>query len=380
MPIIPSQRHLFDIPPEVCYLNCAYMSPLMKPVVDAGHVSVELKARPWELQPAEFFSTTDRARGLFADLVGATLDDIAIVPSCSYGIATAAANLSIGEGRKAIVLEDQFPSNIYSWREMARQGGGEVVTVPRGGNDGWTPRILDAIDADTAIVALPHCHWTDGGLIDLVAIGARCREVGAALVIDLTQSIGAMPFDVNDVQPDFMVAGGYKWMMGPYSLGFMYVAPKWQDGVPLEHNWMARAGSQNFAGLVDYQDGFQPGARRFDVGEVANFALMPMAMASLEKLHEWGVANVQETLSHLTRQVTDEAGRLGLIASDPSLRAGHFLGLGFPGGAVPDGLPEKLAAENVYVSVRGPAMRVTPHLYNDDNDIDRLVEVLKAAL
>jgi selenocysteine lyase/cysteine desulfurase len=380
MNVIPSQRHLFDIPADVCYLNCAYMSPLMKPVTKAGHAAVDLKARPWQVQPADFFTSTDRARGLFASLIGATGDDIAIVPSCSYGIATAAANLPVAAGQNIVVLEEQFPSNVYSWREAAGSAGGELVTVSRGGNHGWTPRILEAITADTAIAALPHCHWTDGGLIDLAAVGARCRETGTALVLDLTQSIGALPFAVNDVQPDFMVAAGYKWMMGPYSLGFMYVAPKWQGGRPLEHNWMARAGSQDFSGLVDYQDGFQAGARRFDVGEVANFTLLPMATAAIEKLLEWGVENIQETLSLLTATVTSEAARLGLTADDPSMRAGHFLGLGFPAGAVPPGLPDRLAAENVHVSVRGAAMRITPHLYNDDNDVDRLMEVLKAAL
>jgi selenocysteine lyase/cysteine desulfurase len=380
MSIIPSQRHLFDIPDDVCYLNCAYMSPLMKPVTEAGHEAVEVKAQPWKVASSDFFTSTERARGLFAELIGATADDIAIVPSCSYGIATAAANLPVATGSRIIVLEEQFPSNLYSWRDVAVRAGGDVVTVRRGGNDGWTPRILDAIDSNTAIVALPHCHWTDGSLVDLVAVGARCRETGAALVIDLTQSIGALPFEIEAVKPDFMVAAGYKWMMGPYSLGFLYVAPKWQGGQPLEQNWMARAGSQNFAGLVDYQDGYQPGARRFDVGEVANFALLPMAMAAIEKLLEWGVDNIQETISQLTMTVTTEAGQLGLNADDPSMRAGHFLGLGFSGGKVPAGLPERLAAENVYVSVRGPAMRVTPHLYNDENDIDRLMEALKRSL
>ncbi len=377
--MIPCQRHLFDIPEDIAYFNCAYMSPLMHKVVAAGQEGVMGKARPWRITPPDFFSTPERARTLFAKLINAQADDIAMIPACSYGIATAAQNLPVGKGQKLVVLEDQFPSNVYSWRELAAERGGEVVTIAKGGNDGWTPRILEAVNPDTAIVALPHCHWTDGSLIDLEAVGRRCREVGAALVLDLTQSIGALPFDVAAVQPDFAVAAGYKWMMGPYTLGFVYIAPQHQNGRPLEHNWIARKDSENFAGLVDYKSEFQPGARRFDMGEGANFTSLPMAVAALEQLLEWGVADIQATLSAMTAQIAERAAPLGLRASDPALRAGHFLGLGFPGD-VPTGLPERLGQENVYVSVRGQSMRVTPHLFNNEADIERLITVLSGAL
>ena len=136
---------------------------------------------------------------------------------------------------------------------------------------------------------------------------------------------------------------------------------------------------EDFARLVDYRMEFQAGARRFDVGEGANFALLPMAVAALEQLLDWGPENVQATLSAMTGEIAARAARLGLTASDPALRAGHFLGLRFPAG-VPDGLTERLAAEQVYVSVRGDSMRVTPHLYNDDRDIERLMQVLEAVL
>ncbi len=377
--MIPCQRHLFDIPDDVAYFNTAYMSPLMHKVVAAGQTAAALKARPWQISPPDFFSTPERARDLFARLINATADDIAMVPACSYGTATAAANLPVQSGQELVVLEDQFPSNVYPWRELAKERGAKVVTVPKGGNDGWTPRILDAITTQTAIVALPHCHWTDGSLVDLEAVGRRCREVAAGLVVDLTQSIGALPFDAAAIQPDFAVAAGYKWMMGPYTLGFLYVAPKHQGGRPFEHNWIARQDSENFAGLVDYKDGFQPGARRFDMGEGANFNNLPMAVAALEQLLEWGVEEIQETLSAMTAQIAERAAPLGLRATDSGLRAGHFLGLGFPGD-VPDGLLERLAAENVYVSVRGQSMRVTPHLFNNEADVERLIAALKDAL
>lgn len=377
--MIPSQRHLFDLPDEVAYLNCAYMSPLMKHVAAAGEAGVRRKMRPWALKPVDFFTESEAARALFARLVGATPGDIAIVPSASYGLAVAAANLPIRPGQRVLMLADQFPSNVYAWREAAAMAGGEIVTINRPQDGDWTRALLDAIDERTALAALPHCHWTDGGLVDLVAVGRALRAAGAALAIDATQSLGALAFDVREIQPDYLVAACYKWLLGPYSVGFLYAAPHRQAGRPIEFNWIAREGSEDFAGLVSYRDGYQPGARRYDMGERSNFALMPMAKAALEQILDWGVDNIQATLKARTKSIAERAARLGLKSAPADLRAGHFLGLGFPNG-LPAGLLEKLAAANVHVSVRGQSMRVTPHLYNTDADVERLFVALEAAL
>lgn len=377
--MIPSQRHLFDLPDDIAYLNCAYMSPLMKHVAAAGEAGVRRKLRPWSIRPVDFFSESERARGLFAELVGARADDVAIVPAASYGIAVAAANIPLARGRRILILHDQFPSNVYEWRALAERTGGEVVTLRREQDGDWTRVILEAIDERTALAALPNNLWTDGSLVDLVAVGRRLREVGAALVVDATQSLGAMPFSVGEVRPDFLVAACYKWLMGPYSVGFLYVDPKWHGGRPLEQNWITRAGSEDFARLVDYADGFQPGARRFDMGERANFALMPAAIAALEQLLDWTPAAIAETLAAKTAAIARRAEALGLTAPAPATRAPHFLGLGFPKGA-PEGLVDTLAAHGVYVSVRGASMRVTPHVYNEERDAERLIEALKAVV
>jgi len=373
--MIPSQRHLFDLPREVAYLNCAYMSPLMNAVVDAGRAGLARKTQPWLIKSADFFATPERARGLFARLIGAEAGDIATVPAASYGLAVAAANLPVRRGQSIVLLQDQFPSNVYPWRQLAADSGAEVVVVPRR-QDGWTAGVLEAVDDRTAIVALPHCHWTDGAIVDLVAVSRRCKEAGAALALDLTQSAGALPFDAKVVDPDFAVAACYKWLMGPYSIGFLYVAPRHQAGRPLEHNWIARAGSEDFSRLIDYRMDFQPGARRFDVGEGANFALLPGAIAALERILEWGVEEIAATLAAKTEAISARVEKLGLLASPRGQRAGHFLGLRFPGG-LPKSLLERLADENVFLSVRGDSLRVTPHLYNDEEDADRLVAALE---
>ena len=376
---IPSQRRLFDIPDEVAYLNCAYMGPLMRAVVEAGDRGVRAKARPWGISPDDFFEDGERARERFARIIGADAEGVALVPSASYGLSCAARNLAVEPGAGLVVLAEQFPSNVYAWRETAERSGASLVTVPRPEDDDWTRAALDRIDERTAVAALPHCHWTDGGRLDLVRIGARCREVGAALVLDLTQSAGALGFDAGAVRPDYVVCAGYKWLLGPYSLGFLWVAQH-REGRPIEFNWIGRAGSEDFARLVDYRDEYQPGARRFDVGERSNFILVPMLNAALEQILAWGVGAIEATLTARTADVAARAAGLGLGAAPAALRAGHFLGLRFPGGGLPAGLLAALAAEQVYVSVRGASMRVTPHLYNTDEDVDRLFAALERTL
>lgn len=377
--LIPSQRHLFDLPEDRAYLNCAYMSPLMHSVTDAVAAGNARKARPWEIVPDDFFSETEEARALFAGLIGSSADDVAVVPAASYGIAVAARNLPVGEGQRILVLKEQFPSNVYGWRELAAATGAEVVTLEKGQDNDWTRVILDAIDERTAIAGLAQNHWTDGSLIDLVKVGARLREVGAALVLDLTQSLGAMPFSVAEVRPDFMVAACYKWMMGPYTIGFLYADPKWHAGEPLEQSWMTRSNARDFAGLVNYVDGYQQGARRYDMGEFSNFALMPGAIAAMKQLRAWTPEAIAGTLRIKTRDIAERLSALGLKAAPEGSRAPHFLGLSFPD-APPADLVPALAARNVHVSVRGSSMRVTPHLYNTDRDIDRLVEALRAII
>jgi selenocysteine lyase/cysteine desulfurase len=384
--LIPNQRDQFNIPEDVAYLNCAYLSPLMKSVVAAGEEAVRRKRHPWETTPPDFFTLPDRGRELFAQIIGAGRDDIAIVPAISYGMAIAALNINVAQGQEILILADQFPSNVYPWGEKARVSGGRVVTVPRPApiargraQEDWTPSILKAIGPQTAIVSLPHCHWTDGSLIDLVAVGEKARREGAALVLDVAQSAGVLPIDVKAIQPDYLVAVTYKWLLGPYSLGFAYIAPHRQDGRPVEQTWAGREGAEDFARLVDYQDEWAPAVQRMDMGERAQFQLMPMAIAAMEQILDWGVGNIALTLAEKTRVIAKRAAALGLESVPVDRRAGHMIGLNFPGG-VPAQLLDRLIEQKIYVSARGDSMRVTPHLYNSDHDVDRFIAALAAAL
>jgi selenocysteine lyase/cysteine desulfurase len=372
---IPNARHLFDIPRDVAYLNCAYMSPLLRSVRAAGDRAVARKSRPWEITPAHFFESLEEPRARFAALIGAPADCVAVIPAASYGMAAAALNLPVQAGQRILLLDEEFPSMIYAWQERARAAGAEAVLLPRPADDDWTRVVLEAIDDRTAVAALPQCHWTDGGLLDLAQIRGALNRVGAALALDVTQTLGVLPLDLKAVAPDFMVAACYKWLLGPYSTGFLYVAPRWHDGRPLEHSWVARAGSEDFSRLVDYRSEFRAGARRFDVGEPSNFALSPMVSEALRQVQEWTVPAIQETLSAYCAAILGAVEPLGFTAVPAARRAGHYLGLRRPRG-IPAGLAGRLAENRIFVSVRGPSLRVTPHLYNDAEDRERLVAAL----
>jgi selenocysteine lyase/cysteine desulfurase len=362
------------------------MSPLPKKVEEAGHAGVAQKRVPSDITPEDFFRGLDQIRDRFARLVKvADSDDIAVIPSASYGIATAARNLPVSGTQNIVVTAAQFPSNVYVWRRMAGESGAELRTIapsagePRQG-EAWNERLLDAIDESTALVALGQVHWTDGTLFDLAAVGNRAREVGAAMVIDGTQSVGALPFDVGELQPDALVCAGYKWLMGPYSLGVAYFGPRFEGGVPLEETWIARVGSDDFPRLVDYQDGYRPGAARFEPGEISNFVLVPMLNAALELMEDWGVAEIQAYCRSLTDPLVAQAAELGFGAEEASWRAGHMVGLRMAEGVQPQALQVQLAANRIQVSVRGDVLRVSPHAYNDMSDINSLVSALGEAV
>ena len=377
--MIPSQRHLFDLPRERVYLNAAYMGPMPNTAIAAGEDSYRRKGQPWtyDIQD-DFFDRPDAVRAQAAQLYGAADTDIALVPAASYGLATAARNLAPQKRSEILVLDEQFPSNVYVWHNLAEHYGCRVRTVSRSPNQSWSEAMLGAIGPATSIVACPQVHWADGGQLDLPAISEAARRQGAALVLDLTQSLGALPFDMKAIQPDFAVTAGYKWLLAPYSLGYLYVAPHHQNGEALEENWIVRDRAEDFARLVDYADAYAPGAKRFDMGERSGFQLVPAAQAALGQILDWGVAAICETLAARTAEIAAATAPLGLTDDTPD-RAPHYLALTLPDGT-PKDLVARLAARNINVSQRGDRLRVTPHLYNDEADIAALVDGLRAVL
>ncbi|HZD04577.1 MAG TPA: aminotransferase class V-fold PLP-dependent enzyme [Longimicrobiales bacterium] len=375
------QRDAFSLPPDVHYLNCAYMAPLPRTTEAAVIEGLRRKRVPIDIGAPDFFRDLEEARRCFARIVGGDPDRVALLPSASYGIAVCARNLQVERGRTIVLTHEQFPGNVLAWRRVAAETGAEVVTVapPEGASRGeaWNVRLLEAVEGRTAVVAIPHVHWTDGSRFDLEGVCRRAREVGAAVVVDGTQSVGALPLDVGRLRPDAVVCAAYKWLLGPYSAAVAWFGPRLDGGIPLEETWMAREGSEDFQNLVRYRDAYQSGARRYDVGEVANFALLPGVLASLRLVLEWGPGRIQRYVSDLITELVALARERGFRVEDPAWRAAHIFGIRMRPDVALDDLKAALDRARVSASLRGTALRVSPHVYNDASDVGALMEVLE---
>jgi selenocysteine lyase/cysteine desulfurase len=377
--MLTCQKHLFSIPDDVTYLDAAYMSPIPLGAVEAGDRGVRVKAAPWDMTIGSYYDEAEKARELAASFIGAKADDIAIIPATSYGIAVAAANVRVPAGSAILMMENEHTSHRYAWYELARQKGARVVTVPRQADGEWGAAIAAAIhasDVPVSVVAGTIVHWFEGTSVDIEAVAKATHAVGAALVMDGTQWVGAVPFDVSRVRPDFLSFATYKFLLGPYRLAFLYANEEWQrTGRPIEfHSWN-RVGGERPDFYLETMPDYLPGARRFDMGERSDFAILPIAINALELLESWGTAAVHERLVHLNRLVWNEAEKRGLTGPREDLRAWHISVVEL-GDRFRTDLAKRLRENKAIVTVRGTKMRITPHVYNDESDIRQLFDIL----
>ena len=378
------QKHLFNLPNDLTYLNCARRGPQSKKLAAIGVEAINHQCNPNYYSNADFFDYPRQIKLAFSDLVQADdADRIAIIPSVSYGLANVANNLNLKKGEKIIIVGEQFPSNVYPWMNAIEKAGGslEIISPPTLANRGqnWNEAILAAIDDQTKMVALGILHWADGTLFDLKAIRAKTLEHNALMVLDGTQSIGAMPFSVKEIQPDALIVASYKWMLGPYSLGVAYYGPAFDHGEPIEKNWINRLNSDDFTNLVNYQPLYRPKANRYSMGEQSNFILTPLLFAAIGQLNDWGVENIQQYCRTITTNAVAEWRDMGLNIEADAWRSHHLFGIRLSDQFDGDVLKQQLAKENISVSFRGDAMRVSPNIYNEESEVMKLVNCFKKA-
>lgn len=383
---LKNQKEKYSLPSDITYLNMAYSAPLSKEAEAIGIEALKKKSTPYVIKGDDFFKPVEVLKKRFAELVGASnSQSIAIIPSVSYGMATVANNVCLQEGDEVIVVGEQFPSNYYTWKRLTDRFNAKLITVSTPETETnrgklWNENILAAINEKTALVAMPNVHWADGTLFDLKTIRQKTKDHQALLIIDGTQSVGALPINIDKLKPDALVCAGYKWLMGPYALGVAYFGEHFYNGVPIEENWINRKDSENFAGLVNYQSEYKEAANRFCMGEMSNFNLVPMLTKTIEQLIEWTPLAIQEYCDEITKEAAADLREMHCYIEDDNYRAKHLFGIKLADTMDMESLQEQFKLNKVVVSVRGNYVRVAPHLYNTKEDLEKLVQCFRLAI
>lgn len=363
------------------YLNCAYQGAFPKVTAERVHHAVELKAQPHRLSAPEYFGLPDRVRAGIARLVGADPAEVAIATSATQGIGIVAAGLPLGPGDEVVVRESNFPSNLFTWINLQRKG--VTVKVVRSASDASSfDDVAAALTARTRVLALDWVSFSTGYRIDLAAFGALIHHRGGIFVVDGTQGVGANELDLHALPVDAMAVAAYKWVLGPYGTGFAYIAKNLLSKLDLPVvNWHSVVGAHDFDSLPKDKFRLIPEARVFDSGETGNFINLHGLERSLEYVGEVTPATVHGHCRKLLRRLEEGLRARSYLVSDAAL-PGHESTILCFRAATPEAtadLHKKLTANNISVSLRHGYIRVSPYLYNDEADIDHLLEFVPRA-
>jgi selenocysteine lyase/cysteine desulfurase len=386
--MLPDYRKYFKLPDDIHYLNCASFSPNLYAVIEAGIKGIEIKSNPHLITGDSFFAESLRLTTVIAQVINASADEIAIMPGVSYGMAIVAKNLArkkgLRSGQEILVVKEEFPSDVLAWEEICEEKKliVKTVTPPNGLNRGqlWNQLLLDAITEKTCMVVLPNVHWTDGTRFNLEAVRAKTNQVGAWMIVDGSQSIGALAFDVQQIKPDALIAVGYKCLYGPYGLGFGYFGEAFENGVPIELSWINRQNSQHFETLTNYQRSYRKGAYRFNMCEHTNFILLPMLSAAITQLLEWKIATVQAHCGQITKEAVVALRQMGFIIEDEAYRSHHLFGIRLPENVDMENVKATMQRNSISISVRANAIRCSTNLFNTLGDMEALVRTLQSVV
>ena len=376
--MIKCQKHLFSLDTSEYYLNCAYKSPLLKNGELLAIQALKKERNPSDLKPFDYFNISEEIRTEFSKIINSNKDEVAIIPSSSYGFANVFNNLKIN-GNKAITVENEFPSGYFSIKKWCSEKNIQLETIKRNNLSAqdWNKKIINSIDSDTSVVIISSVHWMNGTKFDLKKIGKKCKNNNTFFIVDGTQSVGALSIDVKDFKIDALICAGYKWLFGPYSMALGYYSSKFNDGIPIEESWMNRTNAQDFSNLTEYDSKYKPMAGRYNVGETTNFILSPIMLNGLKQINSWGINNIESYCKKLSKIVISELSPLGIAFENENYFTYHLFSLGLPKHLNLLTFKKILEKKKIRVSIRGANLRVSINVFNDEKDIDKLVETVK---
>jgi selenocysteine lyase/cysteine desulfurase len=361
----------------VVYLDCAYQGPFPRVTVERLHQAIELKTHPDRLKAPEYFGLPQRVRTRLARLIGADPEEIALTNSATQGIGIVAAGLALGGGDEVVVASSNFPANLFTWIHLRRKGVTVKVVPAVGGEVTWE-QVAAALSPRTRVLALDWVDYSTGYKIDLAAFGSLVHARGGIFVLDATQGVGALELNLRETPVDVLACAAYKWLLGPYGTGFAYVRRALWDKLDLPViNWYSVAGAEDFDSLPHSEFSLIHDARVFDVGETGNFINLHGLEASLEFVEDVTIQTVHNHCLRLIHRLAEGLRAQGYFLS-AAAQPGHestILGFRASTGEATAKLHQELLANHIAVSMRQGVIRVSPYLYNDDVDIDRLLEI-----
>ncbi|QRP50495.1 aminotransferase class V-fold PLP-dependent enzyme [Amycolatopsis sp. FDAARGOS 1241] len=366
-----SIRHRFPIFENRVYLNSCSQGALADSVRAAYTSyldSLEAEGSLW----SHWVEQSERARGAFARLLHTEPDSVAVTTSASAGVASLASALDFGERDTIVTTDLEFPTIGQIWHAQARRGA-RVVHVPAEPDNTLSlDRLAAAIDERTAIVSVTHVCFRNGSRLDLAEIAELAHSRGALILADAYQSAGAVPIDVGALGVDFVTGGALKYLLASPGIGYFYANPATTGHlVPTVTGWFADI-DVNAMQISEYRPA--PNARRFESG-TPPIPSVYAAIAGVELMLEIGVERTAEHVERLNDRLIGEVAGMGGIVATPEDHA-HRGPLVAIASTDAEQLVERLGAEGIVVSSRGGNLRVSPHCYNTDGDIDRLLAAL----
>lgn len=359
------------------YLDAASTGPFPRRTIDAVTACTLARATPG--RPLDVFAILRAARLRAAELIGAGADEIALTPNTSTAVHAAAMSLPIRPDSVVLGIELDFPANTFPWMARVRDTPGlryEQLPTEHGVVD--EARIIERLDrGDVGVLAVSWVSFLTGQRLDLARLGAACKARNVWFVVDAIQGVGAVSLDVSDLHIDMLACGAQKWLCSPWGSGFLYVR---RELIPLltpaTGGWLAMEESETFTRLFDKTLHYVDDARRFEVATIPyqDFAGFNAAAALFLQV---GIANIESVVSrHVDRLVAAIDGNptLTLVTPRDASRRAGIVSFTTP---ETDEVMHRLRAARVVFSRRGTdVLRLSPHLYNTDGDIDVVAALL----
>jgi cysteine desulfurase / selenocysteine lyase len=377
-PAIDYRHEWFEIE-DATYLNLAGQSPMPKVAHRAVQTAIEWKKFPHRIADSAYFEVPHRIRAFIAKLIGAKPEEIALTTGASTGMSAVAYGLTWKPGDEILTAKGEFPLQYATWKPMeAREGIVMKVVAPR-------ERFLTADDflaamtPKTRMVSVSLVRFDNGVLLDAARIAAACHAQGALLLLDVSQCCGGMPLNVDELGADFLVCAGYKWLLSPYGTGFFWSKNEHTEKMrPGPFYWAAAEGAENFSSLSCENPKLVPGARRWDMAETSNYFNFAAMDASLQFVLQLGPETVEAHNRKLIDFLFERLPKDRCVPASPldAARRGPYACFAARSPEKTAELYQKLTKEKIITSLREGNIRVSPHLYNTERDIDRLIAAI----